>query len=310
MSDQRVLREINRLLDTIDAWRHRGDTATAGPGPAPQGGAGSPAPAPASPGAATPGPATEAHPAADIPAPPAEDIDARRAALSELEEQVRGCTLCPLHEGRTNGVPGIGVLDPLVMVIGEGPGAEEDRRGLPFVGRAGQYLDKWLAAIGLSRDRDVYITNIVKCRPPGNRDPQPNEIAACTPYLRRQIDIIRPKTILAVGRFAASWLTGQSESLGKLRGRTFDFTGVPVVVTYHPSGVLRNPEYRRPVWDDLRRLREIYSERGGAGEGGGGDSAGGAGDSRPGAANPGAANPGGPGGPANPGPGSPGPDEA
>jgi DNA polymerase len=184
----------------------------------------------------------------------------------------------------------MGVLDPLVMVIGEGPGAEEDRQGLPFVGRAGQYLDKWLAAIGLSRDRDVYITNIVKCRPPGNRDPQTNEIEACTPYLRRQIDIVRPNTILAVGRFAASWLTGRSDSLAKLRGRTFDFAGVPVVVTYHPSGVLRNPEYRRPVWDDLRRLREIYSDIAGAGEGGGGDSAGGtggAGDSRPSPTNPG-----------------------
>jgi DNA polymerase len=161
--------------------------------------------------------------------------------------------------GRTNGVPGMGVLDPLVMVIGEGPGAQEDRQGLPFVGPAGQYLDKWLAAIGLSRDRDVYIANIVKCRPPGNRDPQTAEIEACTPYLRRQIDILRPRTILALGRFAASWLTGRSDGLGKMRGGTFDFKGVPVVVTYHPSGVLRNPEYRRPVWEDLKRLREIYT---------------------------------------------------
>ena len=99
----------------------------------------------------------------------------------------------------------------------------------------------------------------MKCRPPGNRDPQTVEIDSCTPYLRRQIDIIRPKSILALGRFAGSWLSGQADSLGKMRGRTFDFKGVPVVVTYHPSGVLRNPEYRRPVWDDLRRLREIYA---------------------------------------------------
>ncbi|MFP4567147.1 MAG: uracil-DNA glycosylase, partial [Spirochaetaceae bacterium] len=159
----------------------------------------------------------------------------------------------------TTAVPGMGVLDPLVMIIGEGPGGEEDRKGLPFVGRAGQYLDKWLHAIGLSRERDVYITNIVKCRPPGNRDPQTAEIDACTPYLGRQIDIVRPRSILALGRFAGSRLSGRMDSLGKMRGRTFDFKGVPVVVTYHPSGVLRNPEYRRPVWDDLRRLREIYT---------------------------------------------------
>ncbi|MFP4206687.1 MAG: uracil-DNA glycosylase family protein, partial [Spirochaetaceae bacterium] len=190
----------------------------------------------------------------------ADDSEARQAALAELEAEVRSCSLCPLHEGRTNAVPGMGVLDPLVMAIGEGPGAEEDRQGLPFVGRAGQYFDKWLAALGLSRHREVYIANIVKCRPPGNRDPQTREIDACTPYLRRQIEIIRPKTILALGRFAASWLSGAGESIGRLRGRTFRFHGVPVIVTYHPSGVLRNPDYRRPVWDDLKRLRSIYRE--------------------------------------------------
>jgi DNA polymerase len=273
MSDQRILHEINRLLDTVEAWKRRPP------------GAGTPGAAAArtrgdaaNPGAAAT-PAVAATPAAaEIPAPPAEDIEARRRALAELEEQVRACTLCPLHEGRTNGVPGMGVLDPLVMIIGEGPGAEEDRKGLPFVGRAGQYLDKWLQAIGLSRERDVYITNIVKCRPPGNRDPQTTEIDSCTPYLRRQIDIIRPKSILAVGRFAGSWLSGQTDSLARMRGRTFDFRGVPVVVTYHPSGVLRNPEYRRPVWDDLRRLRELYAGADTAGTGGAGaDTAKGAG---------------------------------
>jgi DNA polymerase len=181
----------------------------------------------------------------------------------------------------------MGVLDPLVMIIGEGPGAEEDRKGLPFVGRAGQYLDKWLQAIGLSRERDVYITNIVKCRPPGNRDPQTAEIDSCTPYLRRQIDIIRPRSILALGRFAGSWLSGQVDSLARMRGRTFEFWGVPVVVTYHPSGVLRNPEYRRPVWEDLKRLRGLYA---------GVDTAGGGGDV-PGR------EPGGARGPENPGPG-------
>jgi DNA polymerase len=266
MSDQRILHEINRLLDAVEAWTRRPPAAAGNPGA----GAGRTRGDVATPGvAATPA-------AADIPAPPAEDIEARRRALAALEEQVRACTLCPLHEGRTNGVPGMGVLDPLVMIIGEGPGAEEDRKGLPFVGRAGQYLDKWLQAIGLSRDRDVYITNIVKCRPPGNRDPQTAEIDSCTPYLRRQIDIIRPRSILAVGRFAGTWLSGQTDSLGRMRGRTFDFRGVPVVVTYHPSGVLRNPEYRRPVWEDLKRLRELYAGGDATDPGdGGGDTPGG-----------------------------------
>lgn len=253
MSDQKVLHEINRLLDTLDAWRRRAPAAGGHPGAtaANVGAAGPPGTAPGSPAAA-----------AHSPAPPADDLDSRRSALAALEEEVRACTKCPLHEGRTHAVPGMGVLDPLVMVIGEGPGADEDRQGLPFVGRAGQYLDKWLAALELSRDRDVYIANIVKCRPPGNRDPQTGEIEACTPYLARQIDIVRPRTILALGRFAGAWLSGRGDSLGRLRGRTFDFRGVPVVVTYHPSGVLRNPEYRRPVWEDLRRLREIYAAAG------------------------------------------------
>lgn len=247
MSDQKVLHEINRLLDTLDAWRRRAPAADANSAAARDAGT-------ASTSATAPG--------SPAPAPPVDDLDSRRAALAELEEEVRACTKCPLHEGRANAVPGMGVLDPLVMVIGEGPGADEDRQGLPFVGRAGQYLDKWLAALELSRDRDVYIANIVKCRPPGNRDPQTGEIEACTPYLARQIDIIRPQTILALGRFAASWLTGLTDSLGRMRGRTFDFRGVPVIVTYHPSGVLRNPEYRRPVWEDLRRLREMYAAAG------------------------------------------------
>ncbi|MGM0675368.1 MAG: uracil-DNA glycosylase [Spirochaetota bacterium] len=237
MSNQRLLHEFAELLTRLEnRHRHGGGPADGGrPVEARHGG----------------GPADGGRPAG---------LEERRAALTELEEQVRVCRRCPLHQGRTNAVPGAGVLDPRVMVIGEGPGGDEDRRGVPFVGRAGQYLDKWLSAIGLSRDRDVYITNIVKCRPPDNRDPQTAEIDACTPYLSRQIDIIRPFTILAVGRFAANWITGRTSGIGKLRGRTFDYKGVPVVVTYHPSGVLRNPEYRRPVWDDLKRVREIYSE--------------------------------------------------
>lgn len=189
--------------------------------------------------------------------PPPEDRAAREAALRELEEQIRLCTRCPLNEGRTNAVPGMGVLDPLVMVIGEGPGAQEDARGEPFVGRAGQYLDKWLAAIELSRESNVYITNIVKCRPPGNRDPEPGESAACNPYLEQQIDIVRPRAILAVGRISSSFLAGRSDGIGRIRGKTYAYRGIPLVATYHPSGVLRNEQWRRPVWEDLKRLRAL-----------------------------------------------------
>lgn len=200
------------------------------------------------------------RPDAGRPAAPTVDKlgpDERRAALAALEERVRTCTACPLHAGRTHAVPGVGVLDPLVMVIGEGPGAEEDARGEPFVGAAGRYLDKWLEAIGLSRTSNVYITNIVKCRPPGNRDPQPTESDACSPFLSRQIALVRPRTILTVGRIATSLLLGRDEGIGKLRGRTWEHQGIPVVPTYHPSGVLRNDAWRRPVWEDLKSLRAI-----------------------------------------------------
>lgn len=205
---------------------------------------------------------------------PAMSLEERRNALRELEEEIRGCLRCPLSEGRSNAVPGEGVVDPLVMVIGEGPGAQEDARGQPFVGRAGQYLDKWLAAIGLSRDRNVYITNIVKCRPPGNRDPQPAESAACNPYLERQIDLVRPKAILAVGRISSSILTDRSDGIGRLRGRTYTYRGIPLIPTYHPSGVLRNDQWRRPVWEDLKRLKALLDEDGsGGGPGSGGSPA-------------------------------------
>jgi DNA polymerase len=185
---------------------------------------------------------------------PAEE---RRAELTALEERVRTCTKCPLHEGRTNGVPGTGVLDPLVMVIGEGPGAEEDRQGLPFVGKAGQYLDKWLDAIEMSRETNAYIANIVKCRPPQNRDPARDEAETCLPYLHEQIMLVRPKTILTVGRVAASYLLDTTAGIGALRGTVYTYRGIPLVPTYHPSGVLRNPDYRRPVWEDLKLLRSV-----------------------------------------------------
>jgi len=184
----------------------------------------------------------------------------RERRLAMLEERVHACTRCQLHNGRMNAVPGTGVLDPLVLVVGEGPGADEDRRGLPFVGRAGQFLDKWLDAIGLSRTTNAYISNIVKCRPPDNRDPLPHESEACLPYLRDQIALIRPQTILTVGRIASGVMIGSDTGIGKLRGRTYYYDGIPLVPTYHPSGVLRNPDLKRPVWEDLKRLRALIPE--------------------------------------------------
>ena len=146
-------------------------------------------------------------------------------------------------------------MSPDVMVIGEAPGGDEDVQGRPFVGKAGQYLDKWLSAIGLSRDTNCFIGNVIKCRPPANRDPQPDEIDACIPFLKRQIAIIKPKFILTVGRISSAVLSGQSAGIGRLRGRTYNFEGIPLIPTYHPSAVLRDPGLRAPVWEDLKRLK-------------------------------------------------------
>ncbi len=188
-------------------------------------------------------------------------ISRREAELSHLEEEIRVCKLCELARTRTNAVPGEGVFDPLVMVIGEGPGAEEDATGRPFVGRAGRYLDKWLDAIDLSREKNCFIGNIVKCRPPGNRDPKPEESSACLPYLVKQIELLKPKAILTVGRISSQILTGSMQGIGKLRGRIYNYNGVPLVPTYHPSGVLRNPSLRPYVWEDLKLLKAILEEK-------------------------------------------------
>jgi DNA polymerase len=182
--------------------------------------------------------------------------------LEELGRQVLQCRKCRLSESRTNGVPGEGVLDPKVMIIGEAPGAREDASGSPFVGKAGNYLDKWMAAIDLYRDRDLFIGNVIKCRPPENRDPLPDETALCIPYLRRQIELIRPRAILTVGRISTHILTETQEGIGKLHGRMFRFMNIPLIPTYHPSGVLRNPQYRAPVWEDLKKLRALIEDHG------------------------------------------------
>jgi uracil-DNA glycosylase family 4 len=179
------------------------------------------------------------------------------ARLEAVAREVAACRRCALHRGRRRTVPGEGVLNPKVLVVGEGPGAEEDATGRPFVGKAGQYLDRWLKAIDLDRKANCFITNVVKCRPPGNRDPQPEESGACMPYLREQIAILKPKAILAVGRIAAQVLTGRAAGIGELRSRQYTFGDIPLVVTYHPSAVLRDPSLRAPVWEDLKRLNAV-----------------------------------------------------
>jgi DNA polymerase len=182
------------------------------------------------------------------------------ASLADIAAQVKACTRCALHRGRKQAVPGEGAASPRVVVIGEGPGAEEDTTGRPFVGPAGQLLDRMLKAIELDRNTNCFIANVVKCRPPGNRDPLPEESAACLPYLRAQIAALRPRVILAVGRVAAQTLTGLTAGVGELRRRQLAYEGIPLAVTYHPSAVLRDSSLRRPVWEDLKRLKSILGD--------------------------------------------------
>jgi DNA polymerase len=172
--------------------------------------------------------------------------------------RVARCTRCALHATRTQGVLGVGPRRADWLVIGEAPGAEEDRRGEPFVGAAGQLLDAMLKAIGLDRRSNVYIANILKSRPPGNRDPKPEEVAACLPYLRRQIALVQPKIMLAVGRIAAQNLLGTEAPLGRLRGQVHRFGDTPLVVTYHPAYLLRTPADKRKAWEDLKFARSVY----------------------------------------------------
>jgi DNA polymerase len=175
-----------------------------------------------------------------------------------LAEVIRGCTLCGLCNERTNAVPGEGPSDAALMVIGEGPGAVEDETGRPFVGRAGQLLTDILKAIDCPRE-SVFIGNIVKCRPPENRNPERDEIASCLPYLHRQIQAISPTVILAVGATAACSLLETRGSLGSLRNKVHRFRGIPVVVTYHPAALLRNPHWKKPTWDDVRIARRLLA---------------------------------------------------
>jgi uracil-DNA glycosylase family 4 len=171
---------------------------------------------------------------------------------NELKQQVRGCSACKLRAGCTQTVFGVGDEKADWLFVGEGPGADEDALGEPFVGQAGKLLDNMLMAIKLKRGNNVYIANIVKCRPPGNRNPEADEIAACLPYLQRQIELMQPKLIVALGKVASNALLGRDATLASLRGRLHDYRGISLIVTYHPAYLLRSPNEKSKAWQDLK----------------------------------------------------------
>jgi len=181
------------------------------------------------------------------------------AGLPQLAEQAGACTACQLARTRTNVVFGVGNPQAKLMCIGEAPGYDEDQKGEPFVGKAGQLLNKILAAIGFGRE-EVYIANVLKCRPPNNRDPEPDEREQCLPFLHRQIELVNPVLILMLGRVAAQSLLNIDAPLSKLREQTHEWQGRKVVVTYHPAALLRNQQWRRSTWEDVQKLRKMYDE--------------------------------------------------
>lgn len=183
----------------------------------------------------------------------------KATSLEELDSLINNCTKCPLHKSRTNFVFGVGNPNADVMVVGEGPGADEDAQGEPFVGRAGKLLNEILKAIHFQRE-EVYIANVVKSRPPGNRTPTAEEMEACVPYLKKQIELIKPKLILCLGLTAAQGLLKKRDSLTKLRGQIFDYLNAKVMVTYHPAALLRNPHWKKPCWEDVQKFRKMYDE--------------------------------------------------
>ena len=228
--------------------------------------------APSNPGAAAP-PATAAASRSAVPAPapavsappPAHPAPAPAVSSSSLQtleavrEDLGECTRCKLHRGRTNLVFGVGSPTADLVFVGEAPGRDEDRQGIPFVGRAGQLLTRIIAAIGLSRE-EVYIANVIKCRPPDNRNPEPDEVAACQPFLFRQIDVIQPRVVVALGSFAIRTLLKTDGAISRLRGRAFDYRGAKLIPTFHPAYLLRSPERKRDVWEDMKRVRALLAE--------------------------------------------------
>ncbi len=218
-----------------------------------------PKPAGRAAGAATPPPA--AAPGVSAPPVPIRKADPDpRESYRLLLEEIGSCRKCPLAETRKNPVPGEGGNNKRVLFVGEGPGEDEDRLGRPFVGRSGKLLDKILASVSLVRE-DIYITNIVKCRPPGNRDPEPGEVAACRPYLETQIKLLKPRLIVTLGLPAVRTLLETTSSLGNLRGRFYDYRGTPLLATYHPAYILRayTVENRKKAWEDIKMVRDFLS---------------------------------------------------
>jgi uracil-DNA glycosylase len=212
------------------AWRQRADASSPTP----------------------PGPAAGGPVAAAVPL-----FLGAAAALAAIKADIGDCTRCKLHaQGRTQVVFGAGNPSADLMFVGEAPGADEDVQGIPFVGRAGQLLTKIIEAIDLRRD-DVYIANVIKCRPPQNRNPEPDEIATCEPFLFRQIDIIKPKVIVTLGKFAAHALLRTDEPISRLRGRVLDYRGTKLVPTFHPAYLLRNPSSKREVWEDMKLVKRL-----------------------------------------------------
>ena len=182
-------------------------------------------------------------------------------ALLAIREDIGDCTRCKLHTlGRTQVVFGVGNPDADLMFVGEAPGADEDVQGIPFVGRAGQLLTKIIEAIGLTRD-DVYIANIIKCRPPQNRNPEPDEVATCEPFLFRQIDMITPRIIVALGKYAAQTLLRTEAPISRLRGQRFDYRGATLIPTFHPAYLLRNPSSKREVWEDMKLVKRLLDSQ-------------------------------------------------
>lgn len=207
--------------------------------------------------AGTAGPVTPAAPTGQTETPSQDD------AWAALKQKIMDCQACVLHQTRIQAVPGVGDRQPRLLVVGEAPGEQEDRRGEPFVGRSGQLLDAMLAAIGLDRRNGVFITNAVKSRPPDNRNPRRGEIDACQPWLEAQIRLLQPKCILAVGKISAQVLTGTREALGPLRGRwhAWGEAAIPVRVTYHPAYLLRTPTEKAAAWEDLLTVQRVLRER-------------------------------------------------
>jgi DNA polymerase len=205
----------------------------------------------------------------DLPSPSSAGPGAAREGdtLVSIAEEVRSCTACGLCELRTNAVPGVGKGESGIVFVGEAPGSEEDRRGEPFVGRAGDLLTRILAAMdekqlipGVPINRDtVYICNVLKCRPPENRNPLPHEIESCSPYLQRQLAVLKPKVICCLGKFAAELMVGVKGTIASMRGKVYRYGSAKLLVTYHPAACLRNPGYKRPVWEDMQLLAKEYT---------------------------------------------------